>query len=61
MNKLLTCVDCGGEFIFTEGEQKFYKDKLLVPPKRCPACRVTKRDEMRERERENERLLQSSQ
>jgi len=63
MNEMLTCVDCGKEFVFTEGEQKFYHDRVLAPPKRCHECRVAKRNEMRERkrERENERVLQSSQ
>ena len=25
--KTLTCRDCGTEFVFTEGEQEFYKEK----------------------------------
>ena len=27
MDKTLVCQDCGKEFIFTEGEQAFYKEK----------------------------------
>ena len=28
-DKTLTCKDCGGEFVFSEGEQAFYKEKAL--------------------------------
>ena len=39
----LVCVDCGGTFIWTMGEQLFYADKgLTFPPKRCPACQAQK-------------------
>ena len=30
MDKTLVCQDCGKEFIFTEGEQAFYKEKVLI-------------------------------
>ena len=39
-DKTLTCRDCGNEFVFTEGEQEFYKEKGFEnEPTRCPACR----------------------
>jgi CxxC-x17-CxxC domain-containing protein len=39
-DKTLTCVDCGGPFTFTVGEQQFYQMKgLMNEPKRCPSCR----------------------
>lgn len=38
-NQKLTCQDCGKEFVFSAGEQKFYEDKGFEPPKRCPQCR----------------------
>ena len=28
-DKTLTCKDCGADFIFTEGEQAFYKERVL--------------------------------
>ncbi|WP_309228320.1 zinc-ribbon domain containing protein [Virgibacillus saliphilus] len=28
-----------GRFLFTVGEQQFYKQKGFVKPKRCPSCR----------------------
>ncbi|MCY6484465.1 zinc-ribbon domain-containing protein [Clostridium aestuarii] len=39
-DKTLICKDCGKEFIFTEGEQEFYKEKGFDnEPKRCLECR----------------------
>jgi hypothetical protein len=35
----ITCVDCEKTFVFSSGEQAFYKSKALSPPKRCPRCR----------------------
>ncbi|MDR0991803.1 MAG: zinc-ribbon domain-containing protein, partial [Ruminococcus sp.] len=26
-DKILTCADCGNEFVFTAGEQEFYAEK----------------------------------
>lgn len=43
-DKTLTCIDCGKDFIFTAGEQSFYKEKNLTnEPKRCKECREKKR------------------
>ena len=40
MDRLLTCVDCGKEFIFTAGEQLFFFDKQFKnDPKRCKPCK----------------------
>ena len=39
----LACRECGKPFLFTEGEQEFYKQKGLNTPSRCPECRITKR------------------
>ena len=38
-NITIECNCCKKKFIFTEGEQKFYSQKKLVPPKRCKNCR----------------------
>jgi CxxC-x17-CxxC domain-containing protein len=39
-DKVLKCVDCGGEFIFTAGEQLFFRDKQFKnEPKRCKSCK----------------------
>jgi CxxC-x17-CxxC domain-containing protein len=39
-DKVLTCIDCGAQFIFTAGEQLFFFDKQFKnEPKRCKACK----------------------
>ncbi len=40
-DKTLVCKDCNAEFIFTEGEQKFYIEKgFQNEPQRCLSCRA---------------------
>jgi len=39
-DKVLKCVDCGSDFVFTAGEQLFFHDKQFKnEPKRCKACK----------------------
>ena len=39
-DKVLTCVDCGSEFVFTAGEQAFFKERQFKNlPKRCRQCK----------------------
>jgi len=39
-DKVLKCVDCGSDFIFTAGEQLFFHDKQFKnEPKRCKGCK----------------------
>jgi CxxC-x17-CxxC domain-containing protein len=39
-DKMLKCIDCGDEFVFTAGEQLFFYDKQFKnEPKRCKACK----------------------
>jgi len=39
-DKSITCVDCGEEFLFTAGEQAFYRERGLTnEPTRCKNCR----------------------
>ena len=43
-DKTLTCRECGGEFVFTAGEQEFFHSRgLLNEPGRCPSCRAARR------------------
>ena len=45
-DKTLVCVDCGSDFIFSEGEQEFYREKgLESEPKRCADCRRAKKQQ----------------
>ncbi|MCL6481626.1 MAG: zinc-ribbon domain containing protein [Firmicutes bacterium] len=40
-DKVLKCVECGAEFVFTAGEQMFFADKgFRNEPKRCKACKA---------------------
>ena len=40
-DKILKCVDCGAEFVFTAGEQLFFHDKQFKnEPKRCKPCKA---------------------
>ena len=39
-DQVIKCVDCGEEFLFTAGEQAFYREKGLThAPTRCKRCR----------------------
>lgn len=39
-DKVLKCIDCGTDFIFTAGEQLFFHDKQFKnEPKRCKNCK----------------------
>ncbi|MDU7215290.1 zinc-ribbon domain-containing protein [Clostridium sp.] len=39
-DKKIICKDCGREFVFTVGEQEFFKEKGFEnDPVRCPDCR----------------------
>lgn len=49
-DKVLTCKDCGMEFVFTAGEQEFYAEKGFQNlPARCPDCRRRRKNESRGR------------
>lgn len=49
-DKTLTCKDCGAEFVFTVGEQEFYKEKGFDnEPKRCLSCRRAKKAQQSDR------------
>lgn len=39
----IKCMDCGHDFVWTSGEQVFFRDKgLQNPPKRCKTCKLAK-------------------
>jgi CxxC-x17-CxxC domain-containing protein len=40
-DRVIPCIDCGVEFVFTAGEQLFFHDKRLKhEPKRCHGCKA---------------------
>jgi CxxC-x17-CxxC domain-containing protein len=42
-DRTLTCMDCGAEFVFTVGEQIFFRDKNFKnEPKRCKSCKTVR-------------------
>ena len=46
-DKSITCIDCSRDFIWTAGEQAFFRDKKLQnPPKRCKDCKQAKNDRL---------------
>jgi hypothetical protein len=45
-DKVIQCKDCNEEFVFTESEQEFYKEKGFDnEPQRCPACRRARKQQ----------------
>ena len=47
-DKTITCRDCGSEFIFSVGEQEFYKEKGFEnEPTRFVSCRRAKKEQNR--------------
>ena len=39
-DKTMICKECGGEFVFTAGEQEFYANHGFInDPQRCKTCR----------------------
>ncbi|MGH9942133.1 MAG: zinc-ribbon domain-containing protein [Pyrinomonadaceae bacterium] len=48
--QLNTCVDCGRDFVFSAGEQAYYRERGFTPPKRCRDCREARKAERGERE-----------
>ena len=46
-DQTIKCIDCGEEFIWTGGEQVFFRDKgLQNPPKRCKPCKQAKNERL---------------
>jgi CxxC-x17-CxxC domain-containing protein len=44
-DKSILCIDCNNQFIWTVGEQVFFRDKgLQNPPKRCKECKQAKNE-----------------
>jgi CxxC-x17-CxxC domain-containing protein len=49
-DRVLKCMDCGTDFVFTAGEQQFYHEKdFRNEPKRCKACKVKRQNSPSER------------
>jgi len=47
-DKTIECKDCNAEFVFTQNEQDFYKEKGFEnEPLRCPDCRSARKRQSR--------------
>jgi hypothetical protein len=45
-DKVIVCKDCKAEFVFTDSEQAFYKEKGFDnEPQRCPGCRKARKQQ----------------
>ncbi|SNS27447.1 Probable zinc-ribbon domain-containing protein [Anaerovirgula multivorans] len=45
-DKTISCKDCNTDFVFTESEQAFYKEKGFDnEPQRCPSCRKARKQQ----------------
>jgi CxxC-x17-CxxC domain-containing protein len=54
-DKTLTCKDCGKDFVWTAGEQKFYQQKgFSNSPTRCQDCRSKRKEEKRSNDKQYE-------
>lgn len=38
-DQVITCSECGTDFVFREREQEFYAERGMTAPKRCKPCR----------------------
>ena len=46
-DRSIQCIDCSQEFVWTVGEQVFFRDKQLQnPPKRCKECKQAKNERL---------------
>lgn len=42
-DKVLSCQDCGQQFVFTAREQEFYAERQFSEPRRCTSCRASRK------------------
>ena len=53
-DSILHCLDCDKDFVFTAGEQLYFESKDLMLPKRCPNCRLKRKQSLVTRSRAGE-------
>jgi len=55
-DKILICVDCNEEFVFTVGAQEYFLERgITEDPKRCKSCYMTLKKEMRQQRRDSKK------
>ncbi len=45
--EVIECVECGRAFVWSYGEQRFYRERGLDQPKRCEVCRERRKSQRR--------------
>lgn len=60
-NKTIICKDCGKEFEYTVGEQKFFEERGFSAPIRCKECRAAKKTRNEENKNDLEEMLKKLQ
>jgi hypothetical protein len=46
--RVLVCIECGEEFVFTVGAQEYFAEHRMTDPKRCKQCHTSFKDAQRE-------------
>lgn len=60
-DRVLKCVECGADFVFTSGEQLFYAEKgFKNEPKRCKTCKMRRGQTGNGTARPNQRSVTST-
>lgn len=54
-DEIIVCKNCGNEFTFTVGEQKFFEEKGFTKPVRCKECRNKRKAEKEEKTEEQKK------
>lgn len=44
-DQIIECVECGRKFVWSHGEQRYYRERGLSAPKRCEECRARRKHE----------------
>jgi uncharacterized membrane protein YsdA (DUF1294 family) len=44
-DQIIECVECGRKFVWSYGEQRYYRERGLSAPKRCEECRARRKHE----------------
>ncbi|MEE8363629.1 MAG: CxxC-x17-CxxC domain-containing protein [Dehalococcoidia bacterium] len=45
-DKTLDCAECGEQFVFSADDQQYHSERGYTDPKRCPACRRSRRSQL---------------
>jgi hypothetical protein len=56
-DKIIVCQTCEQKFPWTAGEQKFYAEKGLQPPRHCRVCRAALKEAEKDKFRGNLEII----